>query len=558
MPEISARPSRRAAIAALLALAAATAGAQQQPSPLPGVFGEVMDVRVVNLEVVVTDKQGLPILGLGPSDFRLVVDGEEVPVDYFSEVRGGVAVAGGEAGGEKVAGVPALAPGERVGTSYLVFIDEFFSLPPDRDRVLAGLREDLPLLQPEDRMAIVAFDGDRLEMLTSWESSVERLERVLRDATLRPAKGLQRLSERRQYAVDDALLQYILAGDESFSPYNIRTRLSSQERAYLRLASEQLDRSVAAAAATLRSFAMPPGRKVMLLLSGGWPFVPAELLDNNFERVVLDREGLEGEQLYRRLSDTANLLGYTLYPIDVPGIERLLVDTSVATLRDPGLPDGSIIREQERHFTLRYLARETGGKALVNSLRERAFQRVVSDTRSYYWLGFSPDRAWDDERHQVEVRLVDPTYRVRTRSGFLDTSKQREVTMQVESALLFGNSGLESGLEVKAGEPHKAGRGRMEVPLEVRIPLQELTFLPAAGGYAAQVELRVAVVDERGSRAQIPIIPMLLTLEQPPVAGQVGRYETSLRLRRLRHDAVVAVYDPASGRILSAGLTMNP
>ena len=75
--------------AALLAIGLAQVlAAQESASPLPGVFGEVLDVRVVNLEVVVTDRQGIPIRGLQVSDFRLLVDGEEVPIGYFSEVLG--------------------------------------------------------------------------------------------------------------------------------------------------------------------------------------------------------------------------------------------------------------------------------------------------------------------------------------------------------------------------------------------------------------------------------------------------------------------------------------
>ena len=75
----------------LLLLVPLGARAQDDPSPLPGVFGEVLDVRVVNLEVVVTDRQGIPVRGLRPVDFILKVDGDEVPIDYFSEIRGGTA-----------------------------------------------------------------------------------------------------------------------------------------------------------------------------------------------------------------------------------------------------------------------------------------------------------------------------------------------------------------------------------------------------------------------------------------------------------------------------------
>ncbi len=546
---------------ALLAVLAAGAAAQEAPSPLPGVFGEVLDVRVVNLEAVVTDKDGVPILGLRAEDFRLVVDGEEVPIDYFTEVRGGVAVTPVE--GEKpgvTPGVPALAPGDPVGTSYLLFIDDFFAVGVDRDRVLDGLIEDLPLLKPEDRMAVVAFDGKDLEMLSTWSDSHESLRRVLKRAKERPARGLQRQAERRQFRIPEELaVQSLIGGPVIDTRGPFRTQLDPLERSYVQRLSEQLDKTVAAAAATLRSFAQPPGRKVMLLLSGGWPYLPTEFLVGDFSRVILDRQGLEGENLYRRLSDTANLLGYTIYPVDVPGFDRELVDVAQSVAPSvSAFPSSSLLREQEVHYTLSFLAEETGGRAMINASRGRAFERVVSDTRSYYWLGFSPARAWDDGRHEVELEVRNANYRLRTRTGFLDSSRSREVTMAVESTLLFGNTPTEAGISVQVGEPERKRRGKMEVPISVLIPLERVTFLPAGETWASQLELRVAVRDDEGRRAEVPVVPIVLVSETSPSAGQVGRYETKLLLRREQHHAVVAVYDAASGRILSSSLTIAP
>jgi VWFA-related protein len=531
------------------ALTPTPAPAQQQPSPLPGVFGEVLDVRVVNLEVVVTDKNGIPIAGLGPQDFRLIVDGEEVEIDYFSEVRGGVAVREAAEAEAAVPGVPQLAPGSPVETSYLVFIDDFFSVSVDRNRVLDSLAQDLALVEPEDRMAVVAFDGRELEMLTTWTSSVDQLERVFERAKERPAWGLQRVAERRQARLDESLSIQSLVGvnlDEATgfrSPLD-RTYLEPQERFYVERLAEQLDKSVAAAAATLRSFAKPPGRKVMLILSGGWPFFPVDYLYSNFNRLILDRQGLDGDDLYGRLVDTANLLGYTLYPIDVPGLDRETVDGTVDNVPDQQLfSNDSFLREQEVHFTLKRLAETTGGRAFINANRLNALEQVVSDTRTYYWLGFTPARQWDDQRHDVKIELTSPEFRVRSREGFLDSSRQREVTMAVESTLLFGNA-------------KKAGRKRLDVPLTVVVPLDTITFIPSGENFVSQLELRIAVVDEDGLRAEIPIIPIALQTPTEPEAGQLGRYETSLRLRNKDHQAVVALYDTASGKILSSSVAI--
>jgi hypothetical protein len=157
-------------------------------------FGESIDVRVVNVEAVVTDRAGTRVFGLTPDDFQVLVDGEEVPIDFFTEFRGGRAL---RDVGASPWGVAPISDVQAEGTSYLVFIDDFFSLRVDRNRVLRALEDELAFLGPEDRMAIVAWDGVRAEMLSTWTSSGRDLRRALQSAADRPARGLERLAERR-------------------------------------------------------------------------------------------------------------------------------------------------------------------------------------------------------------------------------------------------------------------------------------------------------------------------------------------------------------------------
>ncbi|MCP4201347.1 MAG: VWA domain-containing protein [bacterium] len=535
------------------------------PSPLPGVFGEVLDVRVINLEVVVTDKQETQVLGLGADDFKLMVDGADVPIDYFSEIRGGVALEAPAPGAGEAKGLPgvlSVTPGEAVGTSYLVFIDDFFAIKTDRDAVLRSLKDDLPYLKPEDRMAIVAYDGKDLEMLSSWSGLQRPLERAIDDAMGRRSQGLLRLAERKRYdfLTFDGL--EFLSDDLQVGSSIFRTELTPEERTYVELVTEQVNRSVAAASATLRSFAKPPGRKVMIILSGGWPFVPADFLLSDASRILFDRGGPYGNNLYRRLVETANVLGYTLYPVDLPGLDRQITDITRAefsNVPEPGTVETSgFLREVEVHSTLRYLAKETGGEARINSQRMGALERVSDDVQSYYWLGFTPQRERDDASHEVEIQLRNPDFIARSRGSFLDSSREREVSMAVESTLLFGNAAAAGSVDVEVGTPVDAVKRRMEIPIKVSIPLDQVTILPIGDRFATELELRVAVQDEDGQQAPIPVIPWRLAFAEMPPAGAVGTYETTLLLRRKIHDAVVAVHDPASGRIFATGFGITP
>lgn len=543
--------------------------AQQGPSPLPGVFSEVLDVRVVNLEVVVTDKDGVPVRGLRPQDFILRVDAEEIAIEYFSEIRNGVAAPRAvDESATPVEEIPAILPGEPVETSYLVFIDELFAIARDRDRVVAALQEQLPRLGPRDRMAIVAYNGKDLEMLSSWSQSVPALERVLEDAVRRPTHGLERLAEQRQFDFDRILLVSSRIRDGLVAPGEFyRTDLTPLERFYLERLTGQVQQTVTAAVSTLRSFAMPPGRKVMLLFSGGWPFFPLTFIGPYISPIAVGKRTETGADLFRPLTDTANLLGYTLYPVDMPGFNDLLSEDSGrqidGLLAEPlavGSPlyQNTFLRQQEVQYTLNFLAQETGGLALINEGRMEAFDRAVSDTRSYYWLGFTPDRDWDNRRHEVVVELRQGGFRVRSRKDYLDASQQHEVTMALESSLLFGSPAGAEELGLEIGAPKKAGRRRMEVPISVLIPLSQVTFLRVGEEQVTQLEVQVLVRDEDGGRAEVPAVPVEIRTDAGPDQTKMGRFDTTLKLRRKRHEAVVGVYDPASGRILSASAQITP
>jgi VWFA-related protein len=564
----------------ILILTFALAPAAMAQGEQPGVFGEIIDVRVVNVEVVVTDRDGLRVPDLKAEDFQLIVDGQEMPIEYFSEVRGGQAVT---TPGQAPA-APAVAEageGRSVGTSYLVFIDDFFPLKRDRDQVLRALADELGALGPADRMAVVSYDGKELDMLTSWSSSIAELERAFKEAERRDAHGIQRLIELRNLDAD--------AREFAGRPYEQRdfdsgvSFLTPPERDYSSRLRGQLENAVLAATATLRSFAAPPGRKVMILLAGGWPLEPELYAVSSREAPLQDvSTPLGGKRLYADLADTANLLGYTLYPVDMPGVQIDLVDAEDSVPQDmeanleaqrnvptqdldptqSALLTGTLtnrgLREFGVHGSLQFLAQETGGKPLLNSLREAPFAEVVADTRSYYWLGFSPQRQENDQRHDIRVKVLRPGLKVRSRDSFLDFSRTREVSMMVESTLLFGNSPANEPLEVDLGQ-RQGGLGRtMEVPLSITIPMDSVTMLPVGQKqYAAELELRVAALDKSGQRSEVPVVPVVLRGNQLPPEGSHAIYETSVRLRKGTTQMVVSLYDPASGGILATTVDLS-
>jgi VWFA-related protein len=446
------------------------------------------------------------------------------------------------------------APLQPVETSYLLFIDDYFTRPPHRNLVLDGLEDDLDAAGPGDRFAVVAWDGRRLEVLSDWSTSRAALYDAL--AAARKRKGWRAVMEQRGRSQDP--------------------------RALARLRAEQLGRTYQAVTTALRTFADVPGRRVALLLAGGWPY---ELNSVAFGEDLLGSSRLfDTRRPLARIADVANATGFTLYPIDAPGPENVgggiradegnfgggPIDTALRLGAEDGRfaaaggddPDGGGLDARldgqlsdafEADFegslqeeSLIRLAEWTGGEALLDGRRQRALGPVVVDTRSYYWLSFEHPRRADGTRHDVEVEVLREGLSVRTRAGFLDVSRGAEAEIQAERALLLG--GGEDTLRVEVTEPVRRGRN-MDVPFAVFIPLDEVTVTPRRGGGGrVRLDLRVAVEDERGDRADVSVQKLDLPLEPAMLELDAVAWEAAVKLRRKEHVLVFVLSDPASGR----------
>lgn len=347
-----------------------------------------------------TGKDGERVRGLTKDDFRLLVDGREVPIQFFNEVADGRMVSGTSASAapDGTAG-PAPQP-EVVGRSVLVYIDDSFTIASQRNIVLDQIAATLSRLSPQDEVAITAFDGDTLKLLLDWTSDAQDISAVLDLAKAHKPDGLKARVHKQQDFPD--------LGDRLFNAVN-------------------------AAAAAMRGVTEPEGRKVMLLLSGGWPLieVPARYYVKG-RRPAWDSEG---EEMFRPLIDTANLLGYTLYPVDVPGMTSGAGPDVQQEVPIAHLPITSG-EEHANQYALNFMAEATGGKAAINSARLEALARMAEDTSTYYWLGFAPDWKADNGYHRIELKPKRRGLQVRTRNGFTDVSCESQVFANEDGSLV--------------------------------------------------------------------------------------------------------------------------
>lgn len=530
-------PARTWQVFGLFVLGSLALGAQE-PAPASGSFGGSVDVRVVNVEVVVTDAKGERVRGLSAGDLRLKVDGKEMPIEYFSEVSGaGAETPSTPAGSPSAAPAP---PGE--GRRLLVFIDNVFSVALYRDLVLKAMEKDLSLLEPEDQMAVVAASLDRVEILCDWTGDRRVLKTAFAAARQGQAAGNEVLSVRRTFLGSEEFLREAAESDDPYDD-SIYAPEWGRELALPTSTSDgnkRLDSWLAkisrASVATLQAMAPASGRRAVIFLTGGWP----------------------APRLHVPVALAANHLDYTVYPVDVQGIDmmRAVNDASL----NHSIDNGGFISngwEAASEDGMKFLARMTGGRALLNTARFAALEDAVKDTSAYYWLGFTPAWTGDDRNHRIEVEARRPGLTARHRRGYSDLSQKVEGALVAQGMLLAGGLPGAKRLIVEAGPPTRVG-SRLEVEVTVAIPVSDLTPLEGADGWRVEAVLSGGAVDKTSSLSDLAEIPLSLTLPGKPEAGSLARYKTKVQLRRTKQRLVFTARDPVGGAVIWGETEIDP
>lgn len=487
------------AFGAVLCTATGPPAAQEDPTDT---FREEIEVRVVNLEVVVTDEEGRRVTGLPAEAFRVEIQGEQVTIDHFAEISEPSSTAAGTA--------EAAGSDEASAVNFLVFIDDHVSLARNRDFVLARLRRELPVLGPHDRMAIVAYDGRRLETLSGWSRSNEVLEAAIEKAMERSADGIQWVALGR-------------------NPDFVANWIGNATR-----------RSILAATASLRMLPTPAGRKALILVAGSWD--PVELAGaGDFSNWCVTGP-CSGNYVLTALTDTANLLGYAIYAVDVEG-------------RDV---QGSWAREKRLQSTLAAMAYATGGRALLNTERRQTLSIAAADTRSYYSLGFTARGLEADQRQRVEVEVLRPGLSARNRQTFVAVTERRDEDLEVLNALVATGQPEGTPFPVEIGEPRATAPRFMRVPVSVFAPVGKLVWLPDGRRHAARLEVQIASLDSRGNSSEVARYERTLREVTPASAGRLEHFVFDLDLRRRHHSVAVRLRDLNGEAVFSAVAEIAP
>lgn len=518
-----------------------------EPNRPTEIFLENVDVYVVNVEAVVTDRSDRRVEGLGPEDFRLLVDGEEVPIAYFTEIRDRNAVSPASASASRgpAAALPAALEVDRpVPVRYLVFFDEVFTNGRDRRLMAREIEHHVDALGPDDTMTLVAFDGTRPEVLVD-DSNDPRMLRagLLRIGADRFFRGVNRRAEMDFFRTSGFDTEYSSALGSGYGRAGFGPGAASAKGQ--RLVDREVDRAFEALAVSMRRVARDaePGRRVLLWVTGGWaiqPLIGSEQIRGPDRPGEQPEEEFDRKRRLERFSHLASRLGFTVYPIDAPGWEIQGLDMTGENL---GATGTSSFGEYEVHATFETVAEITGGKAFLNSFRREALGRVIEDVGSYYWLGFDAPWASEGEEHEIELEVRRPGLQVRARTGVWAAPSDRLRNLDVLAARVESPEERLYDLRIWIDEVTETESDDLRVPIVLGVPVENFGTLPTESGYELHFEIRFVAIDRRGRRSDPMVLPGAFTSPRTPRKGDLARYDFEAILPEDSERVLVSIHD---------------
>ena len=398
--------------------------------------------ELVRLDVVVTDARGRLVRDLTREDFGVLEDGKPQRITNFmfvGETRSASAPSAKP-------GAPAESPAEHAGgpgRCIVIVVDDLHLARQDVDRAKEALRGFVDgLVGAEDGVALVTTSGSGGVPELSLDRAVLRAAingLSGREAVVTPAGGPQmtpvqaelilrgersalRLAARTMMDQADALFdpsgpRAVTEAAHGFAPGDVDPQeraaaleVQRQARGILSEALRLSEVTLVRIAGVLRALSPLPGRKLCLLVSGGF-LVGAGTSD-------------EQSRQLRQVIDAAGRARAVVYSLDTRGWATNGADAGVVgTGAPPGLQE-RVAGQAEKEFreVLQGLANDTGG-FVVRGTNELAggLRRMLEDRDAYYLVAYEPDNLKHDGRfRKIDVRLPGhPGFAARARNGYL-------------------------------------------------------------------------------------------------------------------------------------------
>ena len=458
--------------AVLSALFAQTTPPPAKAKNSPGSPTEDEVVRIttelVQIDAVVTDRDGNPVTNLRAEDFEILEDRKPQQITAFSYVStDNKSIASVAPPPLTLTNAPPLPPAplrpEQVRRTIIFVIDDlglsFSSISAVRSGLMKFVDEQM---QAGDLAAIVRTSGGSgaLQRLTNDKQQLyAAIEKARWDGADHNRAGAQLFAPRGPFPVRGGDARDSLAG----------TILSLKN--------------------IVSSLKVLPGRKSVLFFSDSFEiFQSPEDLSNGSKAAGApgdvpetdnskQGDGIDYRGLLDSLAQASNEASAVIYPVHSIGLAYTgptAADSSPAgniISGDPGAQlksgkwltgmldqrGGKLFNTQQ---ALQELARQTGGFAIANNNDlGKGIGSIMDDLKGYYLIGYRPAAASFEKQnnqpryHNISLRLKGPNFRVRSRKGFygipddklrpaVPNTVPQQLAAALESPFVAGGVGL--------------------------------------------------------------------------------------------------------------------
>lgn len=551
------------------ALPGAPAGAQDAAPPADR-FAETVEIEVVNVDVVVVDKQGQPVVGLTPADFRIFEDGEARDITNFYASEGVAQAFERHRAGDRVAVPDEETPGQI--RRIAILFDTNTLVHRDRNRAV----------EAAERFVSEKFDGSYEWAVIAYGDDVRLLQPFTADKidVVNALAAVKRLSlpQRRSGGPSD----YLLSEDAASARIRQRVRavdargtggvtmqdFEVRERVLENLRTAR--KTAAAAVNTMRAYGRLSGRKSLILVSGVLENLPtpSQLLGGGFPGASQDQDRAdpmlvtlqqELQTVLGAMVQTANAAGFSIYPMSALGlVDPTAPHHDIERKNSPYLDSfGSQPTGQDVESSPRLLADGTGGRFFQSTKYYEAFHEIDAATSNAYVLGFRTVRLPDRRYHRIRVEVNQPGLEVRAREGYLHLSTADRLLEELSTPLVFPKEQGEIPVHVSIAPTAPEAASERLVTVSGAIPVRDITLLPQGERSYGRVQIYLAVYDAEGRLMDIVPTSQDVEVESERLAqvldaGETASFALKVRLKPGTYTFSMTLMDQVSSRFGTA------
>lgn len=424
--------------------------------------------RLVEVSVVVTDKAGNPVPGLGQGDFTISEDGVRQTISIFqvNDTRGATAVAGMTPAAGATAGRTFTNKVDNpAGSSTVILLDRLNAAFDSQWFARKHVNAYLETMRPGDRVALYVLDG-AVRVLHDFTTDRSSLRLALEQYTVRPS-GHYDASNEPPAANPDGGVSVWLADPtgnvaEFFAERRVRDTFSA-----LRVLARHLS-GVA-------------GRKGIVWISEAFTIPAREGRQEFLERMRHATQALSDAQV-------------ALYPVDARGLVG-------AISLDRGKPAFTTFAGVRGNIdTMRIVAEETGGRAFANSnALDASIRQAVDDSRLTYVLGYYPaDVKWDGRFRPLSVKVNRSGLIVRHRRGYLAGAAATNDPKARDAALREAFQGPLQSTTVGLSARAELGASATQVTINLSVDPSTITLDRDGGTWRGAIDVLIADVSPKG------------------------------------------------------------